>query len=528
MKFNQILKLLFISLILKSILWVFLVPLWHTPDEQAHFGHVAFIAEGGDLKRHGKYPDMTEEIYTSLEILGTKRDQKGNNKFTFHPEHRMPFSSNLNGPQEKEIKSLPIEARQNFVIKESAYYPHFFYQISSLTYKLVYQANLFIRVFAVRLSWVFSYWLMIWLTFKTAKLIFPKNNLMVLVITLLTGFHPMLQFVASGVTSDNLYNLLFTTIIYFCIKIITKVKPIDFILLSLTLGIGFITKQQFIISLAIVVPALIIAILKNPKKNLKFFLFLPLAGLIGYILAPARFGHLIKIISKGQLPYLSLNPDRLIKPNYSLFDHFKWTIIHTIREVLPWYWGVFNWLGVVLPRTVNRILIRLLGLAGLGLIIKFVKVVKKRQFNQQNLNLAFTAYSAFIYFIALMVWDWTFTRRNGFSFGIQGRYYFPVILTHMIMLAVGINSVFKLFNQKLASWSSKILSLWFILLNFVALHTVAKAYYHLSSFKTFIIQASQYKPWFAKGTYLVIILIAFILTQLILVFKLLKYDQKNS
>src|SRR3972149_9854375 len=150
---KRVLFWLFLALIFKALTWSLLVPLWQTPDEQAHFGHVAYLAEGGELVRHGRFPDMSEEIYTSLAILGTKRDELGNNKFTFHPDYRLDYSQTLNGPREAEIKGLPQSTRTNFVIRESAYYPHFYYQASALIYRLIYPADLFVRAFSVRLAW---------------------------------------------------------------------------------------------------------------------------------------------------------------------------------------------------------------------------------------------------------------------------------------------------------------------------------------------------------------------------------------
>ena len=115
---KQVLSWLLAALISNSLLWSLLVPLWHFPDEQAHFAHVAFIAEGGDLARHGRYPDMNEEIYRSLEILGTKRNDQGNNLFTFHPEYRLPYSPTLIGPEENIINQLPLSSRTNLVVRE--------------------------------------------------------------------------------------------------------------------------------------------------------------------------------------------------------------------------------------------------------------------------------------------------------------------------------------------------------------------------------------------------------------------------
>jgi len=530
---SKLLKLLFFVIFIKAVIWALLVPLWHFPDEQAHFGHVAFIAEGGELKRHGKYPDLTEEIYISEEILGTKRDVQGNNKFTFHPEYRLDYSDNLIGLEEEKIKSLPLETRKNFVIKESAYYPHFFYQISSQIYKIFYKTNLFIRVFAIRLFWLLAYLLMIWFVFKIAQIIFPKNPLIVFTITILTGFHPMLSFVSAGVTSDNFYNLLFTAVIYFGLKIINKPKWQDFLGLAFALGLGMINKQQFFIAFFIITPSLFFALYKKPKKTLKYFLFLPLALLLAYLLATARITNLLNLVMQGKTPYLNLvNSANQAKPDYKLSQHLIWTFEHTIKEVLPWYWGVFNWLSVVLPRWVNRVLMRLLAIAGLGLIIKLFNIIKQKKLTRQDLLLGFIFWTAIAYYVALMVWDWAFTKNNGFSFGIQGRYYFPVIVSHMILLFVGINYlvqvigklVKKFFKKNITDYLLLIINyslcLWFIFLNFIALYTVANSYYDTSNLKTFIIQASQYKPFFAKGNWLISILMLYIMISIILLWQL--------
>ena len=519
--------ILLIAIALKSILWSLLVPLWHTPDEQAHFGHVAFIAEGGELKRHGKYKDMTEEIYTSLDILGTKRDLQGNNKFTFHPEYRLPYSDNLEGPREQEIKNLKLETRQNFAIRESAYYPHFYYQISGKIYKLFYQSNLFIRVFSVRLFWTLISLLVVYLSFRSTELIFPKNPLHSLTIAAMVGFHPMLSFVHSGVTSDTLHNLLFTAVLYFSLSILNSPSWLGFVGLTVSLGLGMINKQQFFIALLIVLPVILFQLIRKPKNTFKYLSILPLSLLLALVLAKNRTLQLLKIFTKGSLPYLQLkSSSNQVLPDHTLLNHLVWTIKHTIREVVPWYWGVFNWLGVVLPKLTNRILNRLALVALVGLVIKVIKTIKRKKLDQTTLGLIFLTWSALAYFSALTIWDWTFMKNNGFSFGIQGRYHFPVILAHMTLLFVGLKQIFNLFPKKLANLLTKALFVFFIGLNLVALHTVASAYYDLSSLNSFITQASQYKPFFAKGSWLVSLLSLFFTSLIVLITKLFKSNEK--
>jgi len=526
------LQFLLVVVLLKSIVWSLLVPLWHFPDEQAHFGHVAYLAEGGTLP-HGKKPDLTEEIYISEEILGTKRDLQGNNRFTYHPEYRLEYSQTLTGPQEKEIKNLPLRTRKNFVIRESAYYPHFFYQISGVIYKLFYSSNLFIRVFAIRLFWLTVYLLMIWFVFKLARLIFPKDNLAVLTIIILTAMQPMLSFVASGVTSDNLHNLLFTAAIYFTAKILTEDKWMNYLGLAASLAFGLINKPHFFIIFVIIGPVLLLSVFKNPRKVLKYLVVFLIAVAISFLASPQHVKDIVSILLRGKMPYLRLKAFvGQVLPGYSLYQHIIWTIKHTVREVLPWYWGVFNWLGVVLPRWVNRLQMRLLALAAIGLVIRTVKVIKPRKLNHQNRLLLFIVWTAVAYFLCLLIWDWTFFRKNGFSFGIQGRYYFPVIASHMILLFVGIQSLVqvigglleKLTKKKITPYllplTSYLLSIWFVILNFIALYTVAKSYYDVTSFKSFIIQASQYKPFFAKGWWLASSLVLYLAVSLSLLWYL--------
>ena len=93
---QRLLFLIIFAVFLKNIIWVSLVPLWHFPDEQAHFAQVAYIAEEG-LAPVGEKPNLTREIFISEVLLGTNRDKTGNNKFTFHPHIKYLFRKILPG-----------------------------------------------------------------------------------------------------------------------------------------------------------------------------------------------------------------------------------------------------------------------------------------------------------------------------------------------------------------------------------------------------------------------------------------------
>jgi hypothetical protein len=131
-------------------------------------------------------------------------------------------------------------------------------------------------------------------------------------------------------------------------------------------------------------------------------------------------------------------------------------------------------------------------------------------FSSKQRGVSFLLFISVVYFAAVTFWDWQFRRSYGFSFGIQGRYFFPVIVAHMALLMIGISSFVSFVYQKLFSRfpiktcnavlsGMTMLVIWWIILHSIALWTVATSYYDVSSWQSFVIQASQYKPWIFKG-----------------------------
>jgi len=477
--------------LIKGIVWVLFVPLWHFPDEQAHFGHVAYLAEGGPLPM-GRTNDLNQEIAISEQRLGTYRNKYGNNDFTYRPDYRLEYTGSSTGKYEQEIKSLPQSLRKIYADPESAYYPHFFYRVSGFIYKLFYQQDIFVRVFSLRIFWLFTHILMVYWAYKIGQLVFVKDKLASVSVAVLTSFQPMLSFVAAGVTSDNLHNAMFTGVIYFCLRLIKRLEFKSILGLAIIMNIGLINKPQFMIAWAIVISVL----LWRWKK------LLILACLIG-----------IWLYSQGKLPHIGEGIG-LGRPDYTLWQHLVYTANHTFREVLPWYWGVFRWLSLTLPRWVNQVMMRLLLLAGIGLMIKLFR----RKFEP---GFWLIVWSALIYFLALFLWDFQQVRNAGFPFGIQGRYYFPVIVPHLVLMIMGIKELIP----RITYYLLLIINYWFIVLNWIALYWVTASYYDTSSFKSFIIQASQYKPDFAKAGWLAAALFLYTVLTLIFSIKLLKNEK---
>lgn len=505
------------AFLLKQLVWLGLIPIWHFPDEEQHFAYTSFWLEKKHFPSSSEF-DVSREIDQSSQILGTERDTRGINNFTYHPEYRIPYTKDQVGLWEEEIKQLNTrENRVTMVKREAARYGPIYYWLTAITCQIFSKADLFVRVFSARAVSVLLSLLTVIFIYLISKQIFSSQILQISLI-FLVAFQPMFSFVSSGVNSDNLFNLTFTGILYVSLKIFfspenkffSKKKIFDWILLLLFLVIGFYTKQQIIISLPIIFSAFLLGLilLKN-KKRKKQYLSLIVLLLIVAVSGFKKFGHIPE--------YDVQAPSQLTE---SFLEYIFWHLGHTIAETIPWYWGVFNWLGVTLPRWVNQVQARLLMLTSLGILIYFIKVIKeKRFFKRENLKILFLLSAAVIYYFSIISWDFFFRSSQGFSFGIQGRYFFPTIVSHMLIILLGLTS---LIPHKFKALFIKLLSLWWLVFSLIGLHTAASAYYQFWPIQVFLNQNSQYKPMVFKSLGFSIIFTLFFTSLIFLLIQLFK------
>ncbi len=517
---NNKLVLLLISVFMLGLVWISIVPLFHTPDEQAHLGQVAFMVEMGRIPDVRDKYDLTNEILISERLLGTERDNSGNNKFTFHPEYRLEYTGNFIGKYEASISALTnTDAKKTFVREESSRYPVLYYIPAQIIYNFFYNQDIFTRVFFIRIWSLIIFIGTVFITYKLGQLIYHKNSFFALVLAILVAFQPMMMFANIGVNSDALGNLLFTLFLYLSLKIIQRVDIKIILFYFLTIILSIYTKPQFIITIPLMLLLFLIVGFGNIKNKKKFILiFSGLSIFILLILYNLRSGpaSIIWVFFK------EINIASLIKFTY------EYSLPHSIKEVLPWYWGIYNWLGVTYPRIIHRIINRILVLAGIGFLFWIIKTIRSGNWkNKQIQSIAFLILTSFIYFISISFYDWLSWYTSTYPLGVQGRYFFPVISTHMLILLIGVQTLFSI-RSWIQEWGIKILGCAMIILNGYGLYTVAKAYYDLSSNSSFIIQVSQYKPWFIKGNYFVFLLIITILITLFGVIIPLLYSRNDK
>lgn len=512
---NFVLKILLVAAFFNGLSWILLIPIWQYPDEQAHFAQVQNFAEIGHVPA---LQNTSQEIFFSEESLGTLRDQFGNNKFTYHPEFKLPFKQSLD--------ILDKSARTSFVISESTNNPPFYYLLGAIAYKVVNDGSLFSRVYAVRFLSVILYILNVIIVYKISEIIFKKADSLKFSLTILVSFMPMYVFASTGILPDPLTNLLFNTLILLNLLIITKGLKTSYLLSLVTVVIlGICTRQQFLISIAICALAIFYQVSKNAKQLFYFLIILFL--LIFLIIFLNYRGTEIPLVSNIRIPD-SMIFDKKYLSLKQFSTHIWWTLNHTYREVLPWYWGVYKWLSLTLPHTVYQIINRLLVLATIGIFLRFVIVIRSKRISELDKILVFMIISSFIYFLFFLIWDYFFRSKNLFSFGVQGRYFFPIITAHFTTALIGFWQLFSFISKKTAKYLIFILTASMILLNDFSLAFVAASYYDTTGLKKFFFQVSQYKPLLLKGDIIIIILAFAFISQVFLLFYYLSMVHKNN
>lgn len=518
---KKILIIVLTAIFFKQLAWATFVPLWQFPDEQAHFGQVAWMVENG--KREKGVQNLTYEIWLSENILGTLRDEMGNNKYTYHPEYNLDYSKTKDGIREKEIRDIPTSSRQKFTINEATGYPPLYYQLAAVIYKIFYAFDLFTRVFAVRIFTSLTLAGLTFIAYKIGQLIF-ENNFKALILAVLVGFQPMLSFVHAGVTSDALFNLLFGAFLYFVIRVIREIGKIwEIGGLFVIVYLAFLTKPQASIIVFVLGPVLgVLGVLGLLGRLGKLGKREAIVGILGFPLILFAGKEVINSLVSGNV----LIPETqagLVDPSVTVFEHLKFTLYHTYREVLPWYWGVFRWLSLGLPEIFRKITNWLTAFSFLGLGVYFMRVIRGNKKRKELIGIGFCLFVLLVYFAAVTVFDYGFRRSHGFSFGIQGRYFFPVIIAQMVIFIKGLES---LMPGKFRAGLVKTLAVFMVLLNLTAFFQVTGSYYQLS-LPDFFLQASQYKPVWLKSPVNAIILITALAGSLMSIWRILLLEDER-
>lgn len=522
---NRVFQLLLVAAFFNGLTWILIIPIWQYPDEQSHFAQVQYIAEIGGRPESSQSYDTSYEVVLSEKILDTERDDFGNNKFTYHPEFKLNYSDSFYGPGEVTITNLPISSRSHMVKNEATLNPPLYYFLSSEVYRAFSCCDLFARVFFIRIMSLLVFLLTVVISYKIGKIIFSKSKILPIILSSIIAFKPMLIFASTGILPDTLTNMFFSLFILLCLIIISHgLTFLRLTMIFVVIVLGAVTRQNFLISVFILPLVIIYSFFaeKELRKKIVAFsiLFIATIYFASFFIEPLSF------INRFDFPESSgRNPNNpLYKMSY--LEHFIWIIRHSISEVWPWYWGVYKWLSLTLPPEAYRIINRLIPIALFGLLLRLFQFVRDKKSNKEFYLMMFLIMAASIYFFMITTFDFFFRRNNGYSFGIQGRYFFPTVVAQMALIVIGFWHIFSTFIKKHSKYAIFVVALLFIVFNDYTVFFLASSYYDTYSLNLFITQISQYKPFFLKGSINLYIMSIALFLQLVFVFYFINYLYK--
>ena len=460
------------------------------PDEQSHFASVNFLVEEGRMPTMNDPKNLSLEEQTTERIFGIMSE--GENKYSYHPEFKVEYTNTRVGKYEQEIKLLNTpENRSTYTIHQSALYPPLYYWFASIFYRLVNQKDIILRLFTTRFaSLIISSFIPV-VAYLIGKVIYQKEKL-AKTLAMLTLFFPMSTYLGVGINSDNLHNLLFSLAILLSLQLI-KQGPSKFLSLwiGIIVGLDLLTKPQAYILFPIFATAFFIRWRFNEFKQ--WFKLLP------YLILPILF-----IAGWQEIPkFFTSNPYIAKVSPFGTLSHFKTYSLGFFKtfstEMIVWYWGVFKWFGVIMPRFSWWLANRILGLAVIGIVIKLYKDIKAKKITYISKVIIFSILANLIYLLALFWFDWQFYQEYGRSLGIQPRYYLPLLTTQMFLLLTGLLELG--WTQKIKNIITLGLVIFFLGLHITSLYTQISSYYDLWPLTTLFTQMSQYKPFFAKGAW---------------------------
>lgn len=466
--------------------WMMIVPIFEFPDEQAHFGSISYLISNNSMPDYGK-EDLTLEMAETQKLLGVFRNDVGQNNYTYHPEYHPEYTTTTTGLYEDEIRSLNSQENRNtYVGSEAAKYPPLYYLFSSLYTRVVNQSDLITRLFASRLINLDIALLMALVVWHIGVLVF-NNKVYAKLLTFLVMLQPMMSFVTAGINSDNLHNLLFFAILYLGLRIIKyELKFKDLLALVIVIGLDIYTKPQGFIGIAVASLSVLLAVIRS--RNWKSLIWIGLIAIGAVVIGGTQWEKYASLLNVGN------------SQGSSFIEYIRFSANKLMAQNVVWYWGVFKWLGVVLPPIYWRVANRVVLLSAIGLAIYWFKVVRHKKTQKVVADpyaMLFMLAASILYALVIFWYDWQHTKINGYSLGIQARYFFPTLVAHMSILITGIISLSS--NFKVQSWLRSALVLVFTWLQLGGIWRVVSIYYPGKNLPELITMASQYKPELIKG-----------------------------
>ncbi|MBN1641397.1 MAG: DUF2142 domain-containing protein [Anaerolineae bacterium] len=431
------LAFLLLLTLLNGLLWSAAIPLWQGTDEDGHFAATQFVAE------HLRLPGR-DDVYRADELL-LAAELADVRKLPYNPHLRQAFGGESDGPYEAELRALDPALRTSYALGAPGKLNHtspLYYVLGAVAYRLVYGADLLVRVFAVRLFSILLTIGLVGVSYGLAAEAMPDRLGAALTVAAMVSFQPMISFIGSIVNNDILVSLLTTGAIWILVRIwwrgLTVARAIG---LGVALGLGMLAKP-LIAGLALPA-ALVLSVAWWRRAGQRTQVVL--LGLLSLAVALGLCGWWV-------VRSLDLNDGELymdeIKRGYRVigepfYDYRGRAGRHAIDYYASivggvWgsYWAAFGWLDTPAAPLYYWLIdgVTLFGLAGLGYAL--YRMLCRHAWRQ--LGTTFLLLTVVLAPVVMMqVYDYVYWVQNGGGRGLQGRYFFGEMAALLILVLTG-------------------------------------------------------------------------------------------
>lgn len=457
----------------KGLLWLFIVPIFQTPDEPQHYSYVQYLAEKKSL------PQLKDLSFTpsprlkqQMEILET--EQIAHNAHIQHSYYRQASTT----PPYQLLTSAealdPTPGEYNYV---NNYGP--LYYLLNLPFYYLFEPNLVAQVYSMRtFSLLLSCCTVIFALLAARKL--PKiGEKSAFFIALFISFLPQFSFISSSINNDNLLISIFTLAFYFMISWWDKELTLKKILgLSLMATLAMFTKTQgvlLIILSIIYVFAKLWTLKKSAWKKEKFTTKAFITGLTLIGLATSSTLFFRELLQKLLLQWHTVEQ---YFNEHSILWFTKTITLTRLFRTYKSFVGRFGWLDTLMPQWAYVGFSVLLAAGILGLIMFLYRTYKNRSLIKGK-----TVLAPYLFLLgSVLLTDLMYTAlfaqnavlHEYYNFPTQGRYYFIVILPISILIFRGLQSL----KLPKAMWLQYLSVYFVILINLISILAIIPIRYY--------------------------------------------------
>jgi 4-amino-4-deoxy-L-arabinose transferase-like glycosyltransferase len=413
---TRILALITLLYLALAVTYSFVVPLWEAPDEPSHFLYARYLAQNGCL------PSPT---YYAEDIAGS-----------FEKDYILSIYEWYHPPLYYLLGALALRAVEpQHKLSASYFFP-------PIDPDLAYQDSLFVHQSKgpfhfgedelgprlLRLLSILMGMGTIWVTYQTARQVFPSEPLLALAASGVVSFIPQYTFISASVNSDNLANLLSALALLLTVKWITKENSYGKTLrLGLFCSLALLSKTTtfFLVPVA----CLSFALRAKQKGSPRYFLKQSLAFLSLPLLAT---GLLLALYPRKNLWALAAAYTESSKVDADLISlGYLCTVLTQINQS---FWARFGWMNILIPATIPNLL-GLLCLASLiSAVVFWVRGNRERILPPTQSNSLLALFALVLCALLALV------KFNLAVFQPQGRFLFPAISAIAILTVVGLLS----------------------------------------------------------------------------------------